>query len=57
MILAAALLIGVFGKTFVGGVAGSLYKFIARPHSIRVDGSEELRERCPKPSHSSASPC
>ena len=44
MILAAALLIGVFGKTFVGGVAGSLYKFIARPHSIRVDGSEELRE-------------
>ncbi len=44
MILAAALLIGVFGKTFVGGVAASLYKFIARPHSIRVDGSEELRE-------------
>ncbi len=44
MILAAALLIGVFGKTFAGGVAGSLYKFIARPHSIRVDGSEELRE-------------
>ena len=44
MILAGALMIGVFGKTFIGGIAESLYKFIARPHSIRVDGSGELRE-------------
>ena len=44
MILAGALMIGVFGKTFAGGIADSLYKFIARPHSIRVDGSGELRE-------------
>ncbi len=44
MILAAAMLIGVFGKTFAGGITDSLYKFIARPHSIRVDGSGALRE-------------
>ncbi|MCK5526400.1 MAG: flagellar biosynthesis protein FlhB, partial [Candidatus Latescibacteria bacterium] len=44
MILAAALLIGVFGKSFAGGVTDSLYKFIARPHSIQVDGSSDLRE-------------
>jgi len=44
MILAGALMIGVFGKAFAGGIADSLYKFIARPHSIRVDGSAELRE-------------
>ena len=44
MILAAALLIGVFGRSFAGGVTDSLYKFIERPHSIRVDGSGELRE-------------
>jgi len=44
MILAATLMIGVFGKTFVGGVAESLYTFISRPHSIRIDGSAELRE-------------
>jgi flagellar biosynthetic protein FlhB len=44
MILAAAMLIGVFGKTFAGGMTDSLYKFIARPHSIRVDGSGALRE-------------
>ncbi len=43
MILAAALMIGVFGKTFAGGVAESLYTFIANPHAIRVDGSAELR--------------
>ncbi len=44
MILAGAMLIGVFGASFAGGIAASLYKFIARPHSIRVDGSGELRE-------------
>lgn len=44
MILAAALMIGVFGRSFVGGIADSLYKFIARPHSIRVDGSGALQE-------------
>ena len=44
MILAATLMIGVFGKTFFGGVAETLYTFIAQPHSIRVDGSAELRE-------------
>jgi flagellar biosynthetic protein FlhB len=44
MILAAALLIGVFGEAFAGGVSTSLYKFIARAHSIRVDGGAELRQ-------------
>ena len=44
MILAAAMLIGVFGKSFAGGVATSLYKLVAQSHSIRVDGSGELRE-------------
>ncbi len=44
MILAAALMIGVFGRGFAGGVTDSLYKFIERPHSIRVDGSGELRQ-------------
>jgi flagellar biosynthetic protein FlhB len=44
MILAAALMIGVFGKSFFGGVAESLYKFIAWPHDIRVDGGAELQE-------------
>ncbi len=44
MILAAALMIGVFGKTFIGGVAESLYNFIERPHSYRIDGSAELRQ-------------
>jgi flagellar biosynthetic protein FlhB len=44
MILAAAMMIGVFGATFAGGVVDSLYKFIARPHSIQVDGSGELQE-------------
>lgn len=43
MILAAALLIGVFGKTFTEGVATSLYKLIEQAHSIRVDGSGALR--------------
>ena len=44
MILAGALLIGVFGKSLFEGVAVSLYKFIARPHSIQVSGSGDLRE-------------
>jgi flagellar biosynthetic protein FlhB len=44
MILAAAMLIGVFGESFAGGVTSSVYKFIARPHSIRVDGSGALQE-------------
>lgn len=44
MILAGTLMIGVFGKSFIGGIADSLYKFIEQPHNIQVDGSGELRE-------------
>ncbi len=44
MILAMALIIGVFGDSFVGGVASSLYKLIANAHSIRVAGVFELRD-------------
>ena len=38
MILAAALLIGVFGASFTKGIASSLYRFVEQPHSIRLDG-------------------
>ena len=44
MILAATLVIGVFGKSLAGGVSDSMYKFIAFSHSIRLDGSAELRQ-------------
>ena len=44
MILALALVIGVFGDSFAGGVASSLYKLIAQAHSIRVTGVFELRD-------------
>ena len=40
MILAAALFIGVFGESFATGIADSLYRFVERPHSIRLDGGQ-----------------
>jgi flagellar biosynthetic protein FlhB len=44
IILAAALIIGVFGDSFAGGVMSSLYKLIAQSHSIRITGVFELRD-------------
>jgi flagellar biosynthetic protein FlhB len=43
MILAAALVIGVFGESFTKGIANSLYRFVEQSHSIRLDGGQ-LRE-------------
>ncbi len=43
MILAVALVIGVFGESFTDGIATSLYPFIEQPHAIRLDGGQ-LRE-------------
>ncbi len=37
MILAAALIVGVFGESFGKGIVESLYRFIEQPHAIRLD--------------------
>jgi len=42
MILAIAIIVGVFGKSFVTGIAKSLYPFIERPQEIRL-GSGQLQ--------------
>ncbi|MHA1600559.1 MAG: flagellar biosynthesis protein FlhB [Alphaproteobacteria bacterium] len=40
MILAIAIILGVFGESFVDGIAQSLYPFIERPHDIRLDSGQ-----------------
>ncbi len=40
MILAMAIVFGVFGESFVDGIATSLYRFIEQPHEIRLDGGQ-----------------
>jgi flagellar biosynthesis protein FlhB len=40
MILAIAIVVGVFGEPFVTGIAKSLYPFIARPHEMSLDGAQ-----------------
>ncbi len=37
MILAAALIVGVFGESFGKGIVENLYRFIEQPHAIRLD--------------------
>jgi len=40
MILAIAIVFGVFGEPFVDGIAISLYQLIEQPHAIRLDGGQ-----------------
>lgn len=42
MFLAMTIIIGVFGESLLRQIAASLYRFVERPHAIRVD-SIELR--------------
>lgn len=43
MILAMTIIIGVFGESLLRQIAASLYRFVERPHAIRID-SAELRD-------------
>ncbi len=40
MILAATLVIGVFGRSVTDGVVNNVYRFIEEPHNIRLDGGD-----------------
>ena len=40
MILAIAIVFGIFGESLVDGIAKSLIPFIERPHDIRLDGGQ-----------------
>jgi flagellar biosynthetic protein FlhB len=40
IILAAALVIGVFGESLTGGIVKALVPFVEQPHAIRIDGAQ-----------------